>query len=90
MSHTAYIVAGVLAVLWWKGRGKVAQSTQVQDSIPVDGTNFQGDMWQRLAGTDLTAPGYCNCTSGPNASPSMVGYNGVNAGWDGTLGAPAP
>lgn len=89
MSHTAYIVAGVLAVLWWKGKSKVAQSTQVQDSIPVDGTNFQGDLWARLNGADLTAAGYPNITPGPNASPSKVGYNGIAAGWDGTIGAPA-
>lgn len=89
MIKLEYIVGAALVLMWMRGTKKAQQSTQLQDSMPLEGGNWQdmGDMWSRLNGQGMSASGYPNLASGPVADPGKVGI--LNAGlmpsWNGSL-----
>lgn len=94
MKHL-YIAAGAVAVflLWHKGQKKQTSSTQLQDTLASQqGSDWIGvgglfDMWDRLSGSDLVAPGYSNITGQPTADPGKIGtiQTGITPGWNGSL-----
>lgn len=54
-----YIVGAVLVFLaWQRGAHAQAANQQIRESIPVNGTDFGGTLWQRLSGVDLGYGGY--------------------------------
>lgn len=88
MIKIEYVAVTALVLLWLRGSKAQAASTQVADSIPVNGTDWNmGDMWSRLSGAGLTAPGYANLSAGPQADPGKIGQlsAGILPHWDGAL-----
>lgn len=60
---TSYIVAGLFA-LWLVGRSRGADAAgrQVMESIPVNGSDVEGNVWEVLSGF-----GRCCASQGVNA-----------------------
>jgi|GEM_PF-3140339 hypothetical protein len=64
---------GVVAVLLWhKGQAAKTQESVVEAGMHQDGSNWMGDMWQRLAGLDLTYKGFSNVDGTANADVTKV------------------
>lgn len=79
---TGYLIAAaaVLLVLHKnKGPGGAGRSTikaagqMIDEAVPVNGSDFQSDMWARLHGADLTCAGYPNIGGSISADPGPVG-----------------
>lgn len=89
MSTEAWVLAGVLALLWVRRRAaNRAAAAQWEEELPVNGTDFQGDLWARLSGVDLLAkPGERNLANGTIADPGKVGQAdlGLVPDWRGDL-----
>ena len=90
MSTEAWLIVGVLVGAWLHKRaGRDAQAAQWHEDVPVNGTDFQGDWWQRLAGVDLIAakPQDRNLANSTIADPGKVGQAelGVMPNWRGDL-----
>lgn len=70
-----YILAAVAigaVILWQRGTKKQESKNAVEAAIHTDGTNWVGDMWQRLAGADLVHSTFANFTQNPTADLSKV------------------
>ena len=89
MSTEAWLLAGVLAWVWARKRAADrAMAAQWQEELPVNGTDFQGDLWGRLSGVDLLAkPGERNLADSTIADPGKVGRAdlGLMPNWRGDL-----
>jgi hypothetical protein len=90
---TAYIVAGLVTLLWVKGRktkdakNQIAETASSQRGSDWIGAGGLYAMWDRLSGADLHAPGYSNIAAGPVADPGKMGAlsAGILPGWDGGI-----
>lgn len=85
-----YIIAAVAvgAILWKRGKNIEATKNKITEAMPVDGTNWQGgDVFARLAGSDLLAPVSRNLDNSVNADPGTVGQRnaGFMPNWNGSL-----
>lgn len=89
MLKIEYIIGAGLVLLWLKGSKQQAQSTQLSDTIPKEGGDWadMGNMWTRLSGAGLSAPGYKNLAAGPLADPGKIGAlnAGIMPGWNGEI-----
>jgi hypothetical protein len=70
-----YIAGAILLFLaWQRGAHANAATQQIQESIPVNGTDWMTDQWQRLFGADLgyrgSAPGITCSSFLPGGCPS--------------------
>ena len=81
-----------VALTWAYVRSKSperAQEKQWRESVPVNGTDFQGTIWDRLDGTDLLAARWedRNLVHSTNADPGKVGRAqlGLEPSWNGSL-----
>jgi len=83
MKHLLWYGLGAVAVLMWsRGRTQQKQETIVEAGMHQDGSNWMGDMWQRLAGTDLTYAGFNNIGGTAAADVSKVTMAQIPvAGW---------
>lgn len=74
---------GVVAVLMWsRGQAAQKQETVVEAGMHQDGSNWMGDMWQRLAGLDLTYAGFNNIDGTAQADVSKVTMSQISVnGW---------
>jgi len=85
MKTSTLILGGV--ALWWLHRRQLAAQVATPNSwyefAPVNGSDFGGDMWQRLSGGDLFPTGYHGAPDGnPLIAAAPVGYyvDPTNAG----------
>lgn len=90
MMKKMYIVGaiGIAAILWKRGKDKEAAKNKITEAAITDGTNWQGgDVYARMAGTDLLAPTSRNLDNSVNADPGTVGQRNVNLmpSWNGSL-----
>lgn len=85
-----YMVGALLVLLYWRHHNDAAHSgiTKTAESIPLDGTNFQSDLWGVLSGAKLASPNFPNLIAGsPNADPggNAAANLKLMPGWDGSL-----
>lgn len=75
-------VAAVAVLMWQKGRTQEKSKTVVEAGMHQDGTNWMGDMWSRLAGTDLVYKGFDNIDGTAQADVSKVTMSQIaTPGW---------
>lgn len=88
MKNIYVAVGATVAFLAWR-RGKRLEDArkEITEAPITDGTNWQGNLWQRLAGLDLVAPGKPNLCGSINAEPGHIGRAnlGLNPSWNGGL-----
>ena len=88
MKNIYVIGLGVLGVLAWKrGKAKEVAKSAITEAEITDGTNWQGDMWDRLVGRDLVSIDFRNLTGSVNADPGRIGQAqlGLMPSWNGGL-----
>ncbi len=83
MKKFMYGAIGVIAVLLWaKGRNVEKSESVVEAGMHQDGSNWMGDMWDRLGGLDLTYTGFSNIGGGAAADVSKVTMSEIPvSGW---------
>lgn len=79
-----------VAYTWAKKKQEAqAEADKWREDLPVNGTDFQGNMWQRLAGSDLKNQRLVdqNLANATNADPGKVGQAqiGLTPAWNGNL-----
>lgn len=65
-----------------KGRSTLTKAGQlIDEAVPVNGSDFQSDMWARLHGADLTSAAYPNIGGSITADPGPVGLRMLIGGY---------
>lgn len=86
---TAYVVAAVaLGLLWLRGHKRARAEQSLNEGIDfTNATDWQGTLWQRLSGADLTLSHAPNLGGTAVADPGKVGLAnaGIVPAWNGGL-----
>lgn len=90
MSGYTWFFLGALAWAYVrKNHADKLVAAQWREEVPINGTDFQGAIWDRLNGTDLLAARWeeRNIVSSTNADPGRVGQAqlGLQPDWAGNL-----
>lgn len=90
MDETLLAIFTFLAYAWAKRRqAAMAEAAKWEEELPINGTDFQGSLWQRLSGMDLVnmRPQDRNLDGAINADPGKVGQAniGLSPMWNGNL-----
>lgn len=87
MNEIEWFLFSTILLAWWKAKQAArAAAEQWREPTPVNGTDFQGDMWSRLEGRDLLTYER-NIANSITADPGKVGQAiaGFQPGWNGNL-----
>lgn len=87
------IYIGMVAIVGYSifksAQAKTAAKSEIKEAAIVDGTNWQGTLWQRLEAYDLVSASNPNIAGGTNAAPSFMDQIRIELGsyarWDGSL-----
>ena len=90
MSDITFFIGGALLAFWL---GRVQRRAEAQrqwhEDVPVNGTDFQGAIWDRLNGTDLLNARWedRNLAGSITADPGRIGEAqlGLQPDWAGNL-----
>lgn len=90
MSRAGWFIIGALVFAYVrKNHADKLVSDQWREKVPINGTDFQGAIWDRLNGTDLLSARWedRNLVSSTNADPGRVGQAqlGLQPDWMGNL-----
>lgn len=90
MNDWMLLIVGALLSVWLERRAReVEAQNQWHEDVPINGTDFQGAIWDRLDGTDLLTAKWegRNLVSSINADPGKVGQAklGLQPDWAGNL-----
>lgn len=90
MNSAEWFILGVLAFAVVRARAaERTRRAQWEEDLPVNGTDWCGDMWERLGALDLRAPlaKDRNLANGTIADPGRIGQAdiGLMPGWNGNL-----
>lgn len=90
MNGAVWFVVGALALAYVRQRGAAkVKADQWREEVPINGTDFQGAIWDRLNGTDLLSARWedRNLVGSTNADPGRVGQAqmGLMPDWKGNL-----
>lgn len=87
MNEIEWIFFCAVITAWWNAKQAVkAEADKWREDLPINGTDFQGDMWDRMAGQDLLTYER-NIANSMTADPGKVGQTaaGFTPGWNGNL-----
>jgi hypothetical protein len=87
MNEVEWFMFTSVLLAWWKAKQAAkAEANKWQEDKPVNGTDFQGDMWARLDGYDLLTYER-NIANSMTADPGKVGQSvaGFTPNWNGNL-----
>lgn len=87
MNEIEWFLLTLVVGTWWKTRQAAqAEAARWKEDLPVNGTDFQGDMWDRMAGQDLLTYER-NIADSMTADPGKVGQAmaGFSPTWNGNL-----
>lgn len=90
MSDLTMLIVGALAALWLRRRKQEADAVaRWREDVPINGTDFQGAIWDRLNGTDLLTARWegRNLADSTVADPGRIGQAqlGLQPDWMGNL-----
>lgn len=90
MNNLDMFIIGALAWAWVSARARErAAANQWHEDVPINGTDFQGAIWDRLNGTDLMAARWedRNLAGSTIADPGRIGQAqlGLQPDWAGNL-----
>lgn len=90
MSGTTWLIVGALAYAYMqKQRAALVAINNWREQVPINGTDFQGAIWDRLAGTDLLNARWQdqNLDNSTIADPGKIGREnlGLTPAWNGNL-----
>lgn len=90
MNAAEWAILGAVAWAFLRTRLAVnAQANAWREAVPVNGTDFQGAIWDRLNGTDLLNARWedRNLANSTNADPGRIGQAqlGLQPDWMGNL-----
>lgn len=90
MNAAEWAIMGAIAWAFLRTRLAVnAQANAWREDVPVNGTDFQGAIWDRLNGTDLLNARWedRNLANSTNADPGRIGQAqlGLQPDWMGNL-----
>lgn len=87
MNEIEWFMFTAVITAWWKAKQAAkAEADKWREDKPVNGSDFQGDMWARLEGYDLLTYER-NIANSMTADPGKVGQSvaGFKPGWNGNL-----
>lgn len=89
MKTALYIVGGVFLLLALRKHTGAAKdgTSKVEEAHPLNGTDWQGSLWDRLSGKDLVSPNHANLITGAQADGGgqVAALTGLKTNWDGSL-----
>lgn len=90
MNSTEWFFFSAVVLAWARMRSQArAEADKWREEVPINGTDFQGAIWDRLAGTDLLTARWegRNLDSSLIADPGKVGQAsiGLAPAWNGNL-----
>lgn len=90
MDAKLWALLGAVFYLWaQRAAAKKAAADKWVEEVPINGTDWQGAIWDRLDGTDLLAAHWQdrNLDDSTNADPGKVGQAnlGLSPAWNGNL-----
>ena len=91
MKNQIYI--GLTAIVGYSifksSQAKAVAKAEIKESAIVDGSNWQGTLWQRLSALDLVTYRAQNLAGSTNAAPGFMDQANIGLGqyarWDGSL-----
>jgi hypothetical protein len=90
MNGATWLIVGALAWAYLRKQSDIkAAMNQWREQVPINGTDFQGAIWDRLDGTDLLNARWQdqNLANSNTADPGKVGAAqlGLQPSWNGGL-----
>jgi len=90
MDAKLWALLGSIFYLWAQKKMQAkAEADKWREDVPINGTDFQGAIWDRLAGTDLLNAHWAdqNLDNSTTADPGRIGQAnlGLAPAWNGNL-----